>query len=63
MFTSCFTIREQEHRQWTPYKHVRAIGFAEHCVCHARAALRFTHPGLCAGPPELGERAPRKMAR
>jgi hypothetical protein len=21
MFTSCFTIREQEHRQWTPYKH------------------------------------------
>ena len=21
MFSSCFTMSEQEHRQWTPYKH------------------------------------------
>jgi hypothetical protein len=48
MFTSCFTIREQEHRQWTPYKHGRAIGFAEHYVLSRRAALRFTRPGIYA---------------
>jgi hypothetical protein len=26
----------------------RTIGFAEYSVCHVRAALRFTHPGICA---------------
>jgi hypothetical protein len=35
MFTSSFSVSEQEHRQWKPYKHGRAIGFAEHYVCHA----------------------------
>jgi hypothetical protein len=61
MFTSCFTIREQEHRQWTPCKHGGAIGFAEHCVCHARAALRFTQSrNLRAAPPDSGERGDAK---
>jgi hypothetical protein len=42
MFTSSFSVSEQEHQQWKPYKHGRAIGFAEHYVCHAvqRSASR-----------------------
>jgi hypothetical protein len=59
MFTSCFTIREQEHRQRTPYKHDRAIGFADHCVCHVRAALRFTRPGIYARALQFRVRGPR----
>jgi hypothetical protein len=45
-------------------QHGRAIGFAEHCVCHVRAALRFTHSrNLRAGPPDSRERAARKKFR
>jgi hypothetical protein len=48
MFTSSFSISEQEHRQWKPYKHGRAIGFAEHYVCHAVQRSASTRPGIYA---------------
>ena len=32
----------------------RAIGFAEPCACHARAALRFARLGIWAGSPVSG---------
>ena len=41
----------------------RAIGFADHFVCHVCAALRFARLGSCAGSPGLGERAAPKMLR
>jgi hypothetical protein len=37
----------------------RAIGFADHCVCHVRAALHFTHPGICARALQFRSRGPR----
>jgi hypothetical protein len=30
MFSSSFTMSEQEHRQWTPYKHAAPGSLREH---------------------------------
>jgi hypothetical protein len=64
MFTSSFSVSEQEHRQWKPYKHGRAIGFAEHYVCHAVQRSASTRPGIYrAGPPNSGERATQRSSK
>src|SRR5262249_18801422 len=48
------------HKRWRELRqHDCAIGFADHCVCHIRAALCFTHPGIYARALQFRSRGPR----
>jgi hypothetical protein len=46
MFSSSFTMSEQKHRQWTPYKHVVTelfpAGVVSATSTHNRSLLRTT---------------------
>ena len=63
MFSSSFTMSEQEHRQWTSYKHAAPALRAAFAL--ARPAARSARASeICAGPSSWCER-PRgkKFAR
>jgi len=64
MFSSSFTMSEQEHRQWTPYKHDAPGSLCEHdtdlllskTVSLARPAARSAYASeeSACGPPNSG---------
>jgi hypothetical protein len=53
MFSSSFTIGEQKHRQWTPYKHaVPALWAAP--LRHVLPPAPLAHLEICAGTSSSG---------
>ena len=53
MFSSSFTMSEQEHRQWTPYKHAAPALTGRFAV--ARPAARSARASeICAGTSSSG---------
>jgi hypothetical protein len=59
MFSSSFTMSEQEHRQWTPYKHVVPPPTADAPACHALPPAPLAHLEICARLSSSFVREPR----
>ena len=49
MFSSSFTMSEQQHRQWTPYKH-DAPALRAAALCHVLPPAPLAHLEICARP-------------
>src|SRR6266851_3790989 len=63
MFSSSFTMSEQEHRQWTPYKHAAPALTGRFALARPAARSARASTEICARPSKLGERAARKQLR
>ena len=65
MFSSSFTMSEQQHRQWTLYKHVLPPPAADARACHALPPAPLAHLEICARPScsRCKGRAEKKLAR
>ena len=59
MFSSSFTMSEQKHRQWTPYKHA-APALRAASLWHVLPPAPLAHLEICARPSSSGVRAARK---
>jgi len=60
MFSSSFTMSEQQHRQWTPYKHVLPPPAADANACHALPPAPLAHLEICARLSSSFVRGPRE---
>jgi hypothetical protein len=50
MFSSSFTMSEQHHRQWTPYKHDAPAHFRDAPLWHVLPPAPLAHLEICARP-------------
>jgi hypothetical protein len=53
MFSSSFTMSEQQHRQWTPYKH-DAPALRAASLWHVLPPAPLAHLEICAGTSSSG---------
>jgi hypothetical protein len=63
MFSSSFTMSEQQHRKWTPYKHASPAHSGRCAVARPAARSARASEESALRPPVLGERSPRKKLR
>jgi hypothetical protein len=50
MFSSSFTMSEQKHRQWTPYKHAAPAHSGRFSLWHGLPPAPLAHLEICARP-------------
>ena len=53
MFSSSFTMSEQKHRQWTPYKHA-APALRAASLWHVLPPAPLAHLEICAADLQFG---------
>jgi len=63
MFSSSFTMSEQEHRQWTPYKHAAPARSGRFAVARPAARSARASRNLRTGLQFSFERSARKKLR
>ena len=63
MFSSSFTMSEQEHRQWTPYKHAAPAHSGRFALARPAARSARASRNLRTGLQFVSEKPARKKLR